>query len=358
MRLPLSTLLSQVLVAFTIEFDNEFERLMPHRTTNPSSTRGSRQGPWLVSMVMWWNCMRFVGEEGIQVRELEHRARTKTNLSGMERWGYIVVAPDPADRGPKPPRSARLIRATRKGHMAREVWSALLDGIERRWQSRFGEIELNQLRESLSVIVSQLDDDLPDCLPILGYGLFSTGPDRVGRVSSGIVGRLHLTALLSKVLLQFAIDFERESDVSLAIGANILRVLDETGVRVRDLPLLSGVSKEAISMAMGFLQKRGMAIVETDTAASRTKIARLTAKGRVAQAAYRHLLGIIEARWQDRFGEDAIRTLSESLERLTGEPLFPGSESYPDGWRAAIAKPRTLPHYPMVLHRGGFPDGS
>jgi len=28
--LPLSTLLSQVLVAFTIEFDNEFERRMPH----------------------------------------------------------------------------------------------------------------------------------------------------------------------------------------------------------------------------------------------------------------------------------------------------------------------------------------
>ena len=31
--LPLATLLSQVLVAYTIEFDNEFERLMPHRTT-------------------------------------------------------------------------------------------------------------------------------------------------------------------------------------------------------------------------------------------------------------------------------------------------------------------------------------
>ena len=33
--LPLSTLLSQALVAFTIEFDNEFEHQMPHRTTQP-----------------------------------------------------------------------------------------------------------------------------------------------------------------------------------------------------------------------------------------------------------------------------------------------------------------------------------
>jgi hypothetical protein len=39
-RLPLSALLSQVLVAFTIECDNEFERQMPHRTSNYGSTAG------------------------------------------------------------------------------------------------------------------------------------------------------------------------------------------------------------------------------------------------------------------------------------------------------------------------------
>jgi hypothetical protein len=31
-RLPLSALVSQALVAFAIEFDNEFEHQMPHRT--------------------------------------------------------------------------------------------------------------------------------------------------------------------------------------------------------------------------------------------------------------------------------------------------------------------------------------
>jgi hypothetical protein len=46
-RLPLTALLSQVLVAFTIEFDNEFERQMPHRTTRHGSTAGAggRRGP-------------------------------------------------------------------------------------------------------------------------------------------------------------------------------------------------------------------------------------------------------------------------------------------------------------------------
>jgi len=364
--LPLSALLSQVLVAFTIEFDNEFERQMPHRTTNHGATAGSHHGPWLVSMVMWSNCMRFVGEEGVRVGELEDLARTPTNLNGMERWGYVVVEPDPADSQPKPPRSEWVIHATPKGRQAQEVWRPLFGAIEKRWQARFGKDQIDQLRESLWALISQIYVELPDCLPILGYGLFSRGPDREREAPAGRQNgiRLPLSALLSRVLLAFAIEFERESELSLAISANVVRILDEKGVRVRDLPLLTGVSKEAIAMAMGVLQKRRVAVVEPDPTGSRAKIARLTPKGREAQDGYRRLSGMIEQRWQVRFGKDTIRALRDSLERLAGEPtaqqspLFRGLEPYPDGWRASVRKPNTLPHYPMVLHRGGFPDGS
>ena len=126
-------------------------------------------------------------------------------------------------------------------------------------------------------------------------------------------------------------------------------------MRVRDLPLLTGVSKESINMAMGILQKKGISVVEPDPAGSRTKLARVTPKGRTAQEAYRRRLSVIEERWQGRFGKDSIRTLQELLEPLAREPR---PEPYPDGWRARVPKPTTLPHYPMVLHRGGFPDGS
>src|SRR5262249_10354910 len=109
-RTLLPTLLSQALVAFTIECDNEFERRMPHRTTNHGATPGAAYAPWLVSLVMWLNCMRFVGEAGVTVGELERLARTKTNLAGMQRWGYIVVAPDPADGRAKPPSADWVVR--------------------------------------------------------------------------------------------------------------------------------------------------------------------------------------------------------------------------------------------------------
>ncbi len=169
--LPLSALLSQALVAFTIEFDNEFERQMPHRTTSHGRTPGAHT-PWLVSLVMWSNCMQFVGETGISVGDLEALARTKTNLNGMERWGYIVVAPDPADSRPKPPRSAWLIRVTPAGRKAQDVWRPMFGAIEKRWIERFGQEEIARLRELLANLIRRMELDLPDCLPILGYGLF------------------------------------------------------------------------------------------------------------------------------------------------------------------------------------------
>jgi hypothetical protein len=114
--------------------------------------------------------------------------------------------------------------------------------------------------------------------------------------------------------------------------------------------LLTGVSKESIATAMGILRKKGIAVVEKNVAC-------LTPKGREAQDAWRQRIGHIEERWQASFGEDTIRTLRDLLGRFAGE-LFRGLAPYPDGWRASVRKPETLPHYPMVLHRGGFPDGS
>jgi hypothetical protein len=147
-RLPLPTLLSQTLVAYTVEFDNEFEHRMPHRTTRDGAAGGPR-GPWLVSMAMWLNCMRFVGEAPMRVSELERLARTGTNLDGMRRWGYVFLEPDPADHRPKPPRSELMIRATRKGRAAQDVWRPLTGVIEDRWRERFGADQVTRLSAAL-----------------------------------------------------------------------------------------------------------------------------------------------------------------------------------------------------------------
>jgi DNA-binding MarR family transcriptional regulator len=363
-NLPLVTLLSYALVAFTIEADNELEHRMPHRTTRHG---GSRHAPWLVSLVMWFNCMRFVGSEGVTVRALERLARTATNLAGMGRWGYIVVAPDPSDRRPKPPHADWVVHATPAGRRAQEVWRPLCGVIETRWQQRFGSDAMGSLHAAMVALVSQLDAGLPDCLPILGYGLTARDVRPEQRIAAANASTnpdgLALPALLSKLLLAFTLEFEREAEVSLAISANVLRLVGDQGVPIRDLPRLATVSREASAVALSFLEKQGYAVVQLEAPGSRTNVVVLTPKGLAAQASYRQLVWAIEERWRSRFSHEAMGHLREALEQVVGHSipapaLLSGIDPYPDGWRAAVPRPDGLPHYPMVLHRGGFPDGS
>ena len=187
------------------------------------------------------------------------------------------------------------------------------------------------------------------------------GPDRVDVLIQRLDPGLPLPVLLARALLGFAIRFEQESALSLAICANVLRVLDTSGVRVRDLPVRSGVSKEAIAMALGFLGQDQLAYKTP----GRGQRAVLTAEGQEAQWGYADRIAAIERGAGERFGKAALARLREDLEALVGDPACPeesplmsGLEPYPDNWRADARPPQTLPHYPMVLHRGGYPDGS
>lgn len=280
-RIPLATLLSFLLVAFTIEFDNEAERRMRHRTTRDP---GSVKGPWLVSLAMWSNCMRLVHERGITAAELERLACAAPNLHGMRRWGYIVIDDD------------GLIRATQAGRAAQAIWRPLFGEIESRWVERFGET-VALLRAKLASIVATFDVELPEALPILGRGLVNRAP-RCPRPPER-ASEPPLSALLAKVLLAFALSYERDAAISLPIGANVLRVVDEEGVRMRDLRWLSGVSKESVAMAIGFLCNRECAVVETQ---NRVKRVRLTERGLGAKHGYATRLSKVEDSWRNRFG--------------------------------------------------------
>jgi hypothetical protein len=370
----LATLLSQTLVAFTIEFDNEVERRLPHRTTVGRQTGERARGPWLVSLVMWANFMRFVDEQGRPLRELAEQA-AMTNLKGLVGWRYVVLEPDPADPRPAPPRDDWLVRATRGGARAQEVWRPLAGEVEGRWRERFGAPAIAALRAELEGIAGGLELELPHYLPVSGVHRQDPERWRARGASGEPPATLDLSVLLSQVLLAFTIEFERESQLSLVLSANTLRVMGADGVRVRDLPALTGVSKEANAVALGFLERGALALVETDARAPRTKVARLTERGARAQAKYLRLLAEVEAGWRERFGGQTIDRLRASLAGLIdardagGSLMAAGLVPPPDGWRgrppylaqtsAMLADPgAALPHYPAVSHRGGFPDGS
>jgi len=348
---PLPALLSQVLVAFTIECDNEFERRM---------LAAGYSGVGL-SLVVWLNLVRFLVAGGVRVRDLTEQALVpaegmNSQLGCLERWRFVTLQPEAGDTRPIPQRAHRLagrflrdgwgsgrgiraewrVQLTDKGRAAAEAWRSLIDDIEERWRERFGKAETGHLREALESVAGRLEVDLPWGLPsgmeMPGSMVFPprSGQDRT--IQS-------FPKLLSRVLLAFAIEFQREADMPLALCANVLRVLGEEPVRVADLPRLTGVSPE--KCAIGW-QLKHYVVEEPDPNATRGKVARLNPAGLKAQRMYHRLAGEIEERWQATFGKDQIRGLREAL-----KGLFEQRDA--EGLRLAVG----LAPPPRVVRAGG-----
>ena len=115
-------------------------------------------------------------------------------------------------------------------------------------------------------------------------------------------------------------------------------------------------------MAMGVLRKHGVVTEGPDPAGGRFKVTRLTARGvvaprRVPRPGRRH-----RADWRTRFGDATVTALRQALEPLRGRrpaPALRRPRPVPGQLaRPGCRRPATLPHYPMTLHRGGYPDGS
>ncbi len=361
--MSLPTLLSQVFVAWTIEVDNEVERQMPHRSALHVAPPDVPDAPRLVSVAMYWTCLRHVDGGGTTLGELTARTRTETNLNGMIRWGYVTVDGAPPRR-PVRPRADLTIRPTAAGRRARQEWERGLASVDRRWRDRFGSVVVDELMSSLAAIDAELDPALPDCLPILGHAQTTAGLVRPS--GPGAIDRHdpRLPILLARVLLAFAIEVDEASRVPMAIGSNLLRVLDPAGIAVRDLPALTGVSREAIAMSTGVIGERELVAEGPAPSGARGRVVRLTPAGVAARSGFDATVSGTEDRWRRSHGTDAIDGLRARLGALVepldsvAAPIRQGLSPSPNGWRASAPAKVVLPQFPMVLLRGGWPDGA
>jgi hypothetical protein len=346
-------LLSHALVAFTIELDNEWERQM---------LGSKRPRIFLLSLVMWANYLRFLPPEGMAADELEAQAQHKVDLNGLTRWRYVDVAPDPAATS-KVPRRGWIVRPTDNGRFAQELWRPLPGLVEGRWSERYGEAKVEEMQGRLDALINQFGGRrtplyLPDVTS--RTEMFTEVPAPPGAAEDS---SLRLYARLSRVLLEFTIDFEKDSNVALPIAANTLRILGTEPTPMRDVPGLAGVSKEGTVQALTVLQRHDLAVVEP-IPGDRGKQVRLTADGGRAQAAYHHLVDEVEESWRSRFGDKIMSDLKKSLTSLVGSadlassPLMRALDPPPGTWRSNRTIPDLLPYHPMVIGRGGWPDAS
>jgi hypothetical protein len=339
---PLSTLLAWVWIAHTIEVDNSFE----------AATAGRVGRHVRISLPMWTNGLRFIEEDGITVDDLRTSARASCNIAGLERWGWISVGNDEGMRrdgygSHRKVKGDTVLYPTRAGIYARRVWPRVLAVIEDRWRSRFGDDVIDELGAAALAAVASMPWSPPEVNPSDGF--------RSHIVESDVVDHDRpLVVLLGQALTALTLDYERTSLASLPLGANALRVLGEERVRMRDLPKLSGLSVEGIAMAVSFLQRQQLAVLDPG------RELWLTFLGLEAKSDYEYLT--MQPK-NLRLQTALAGVLAQS------DALRAGLVPHPGCWRAEkpylaqterlLADPTgAMPWHPMVLHRGGWPDAS
>ena len=380
---PLPTLLSFAVVAYTIEFDNEFERRLIEPTGLTFKTwKATRAEVFLISLATWANYLRFLPPEGLPVGQLarlsgDDERLIQSRLNSLQRWRYVVVTPPTSGAAStpkgrkKPPFRDWIARPTPAGGRCQALWSPLPALMEQRWRDRFGSAAIDDLRTRLTTVLAAHESPLPPSLPIISSrrgmvaernvdvaALLAADPTLASSGQS-----LPTFALLAQTLLAFTLAFERSSALALPLCANVLRVLGPEQKAVRDLPACAGVSKEGIAQGLTLLKRAGLAMVER-FATRPGQAARLTQAGQHAQANYFDQIAALEASWAARFCRSALDALRQALQRIVGdgdpavEPLALGLRPSPCNWRAAVPPPRVLPHHPLSLDRGGWPDAA
>lgn len=369
-ELPLAAQLSAAFVALAIEIDNAAELEMAHHTSSEVSDGGS--GVWLASIAMWFSAVRVLTDaDELTVAEVRQRTGLDTNVDGLRRWGYATVngVGSALDGQSRPvPRESSVLRLTRRGRDAGAVWSPMPAAIEQRWRDRFGDATVDRLRAALVRATEPEGRLLPDYLPILGFGLWG---ERRGQTPGAPTpspelavaeSELSMISLLARALLSLTLDFEAEARLALPVWADGLRLLSSEPTALRDLPQHAGVGKEALAMVLHQLERTGCAEMTKDSG-SRGKQVRLTSLGERARSAGALRFAELGNGWAGRSSSD-VDDLRAALQPLvgdgtrTGSRLFFGLDPAAGNWRATVREPLRLPWYPLVLHRGGYPDGS
>jgi DNA-binding MarR family transcriptional regulator len=164
---------------------------------------------------------------------------------------------------------------------------------------------------------------------------------------------LGLDSLHARGLTAFALEYEAAGKLSLALCANLLPILRAEPTPLRDLPDATGIQREQIDNVAGYLERAGLAALVPIPGAKRGNALALTERGEKAKAASARKLAGLEATWEERHGQ-VLERVREALATL--DVTFP--EHQPGTWRADAKELARLPRFPLVTHRGGFPDGA
>ena len=180
-----------------------------------ATSRRSGHAPRVTSFVMWANFMRFVGD-GITVAEPRQPLESpkRGHFRRLEGWSVgDTCPPDPPRDEARTASGARGLARTGSsarlpaGRAAAAIWP-LADEIEQRWSERFGVPALDELQAASRRCPS--NSNCQEYVPIVGGANWKLA-DAISGERGEAESRLPLSALVSRALLAYTLEFERES---------------------------------------------------------------------------------------------------------------------------------------------------
>lgn len=346
-------MVSQLLIAYTIEVDNLLE------------VRMAKAGypEYGLSLVAYLNLLQYVSKDGVAVHEVMDRtfatqAQVAQIAGTLERW-FILEVDTGKHRGEGRPgwltskgiTATSILRPMPQGRVAVKAWSSIISTVEKRWASRFGE-SLPRLRTSLAEVGASTGVDMPDGVPS-GWlrGDWRQFPPGSVEVSAC----LPIGVLLSKALLALTIDFERQSEHPIALCANTVRVLTPEGMPLSEVAVRSGLPAQMSSVLCTEAKNSGVATIKADPKSKiGKKVIALTAAGKRAQSNYEELARGVE-KALGRKGK-ALRTVVEEVSSASdGQALriAEGLKPPPRTTRAGAERPSLGMRTEMTRRAGG-----
>jgi DNA-binding MarR family transcriptional regulator len=150
----------------------------------------------------------------------------------------------------------------------------------------------------------------------------------------GVLARLLVRALADRTRAELAVaGFPDLRPVHTVVLAQ----LGEEGARITDMAARSGITKQAVTLLVDYLEARGYVGRVADPHDGRAKLVQLTDRGRAAAATANRIADEIEHTWATQIGAERLAHLKETLRVLgaslrTGEPggggVSPGAQSH------------------------------
>ncbi len=96
----------------------------------------------------------------------------------------------------------------------------------------------------------------------------------------------------------------------------ILQMIPPQGVRITDLALIAGMTKQALGEFVDWLERSGFVRSGRDAADGRVRLVTRTDRGDAAAEAARLAIAAVEREWRKEVGAEAFDTMKQALRQL------------------------------------------